>query len=110
RPEPRPRPDPPRAPIPSPDRPRCLGPPGPTGGGPARRRRAIIPGLAECIGSMHSPKSTHTRRPPDLDAQEIKTAVAQQAAARAAAEPPFVNLTDPARALGPDGKPAVSRR
>ena len=25
-------------------------------------------------------------------------------------ETPFVNLRDPARALGPDGKPAVSRR
>ena len=45
-----------------------------------------------------------------MDAQEIKTAVAHQAAARAAAEAPFVNLADPARALGPDGRPAVSRR
>jgi hypothetical protein len=30
--------------------------------------------------------------------------------AAAAAETPFVNLRDPARAVGPDGKPAVSRR
>ena len=30
--------------------------------------------------------------------------------ARPAAEAPFVNPRDPARALGPDGKPAVSRR
>ena len=45
-----------------------------------------------------------------MDAQEIKTAVAHQDAARAAAEAPFVNLADPARALGPDGRPAVSRR
>ena len=45
-----------------------------------------------------------------LDAQEIKTAVAHQDAAQAAAEAPFVNLADPARALGPDGRPAVSRR
>ena len=45
-----------------------------------------------------------------MDAQEIKTAVAHQDAARAAAEAPFVNLADPARALGADGAPAVSRR
>ena len=45
-----------------------------------------------------------------MDAQEIKSAVAHQDAARAAAEAPFVNLPDPARALGPDGRPAVSRR
>ena len=51
-----------------------------------------------------------TRRPPELDADEIKTAVAHQAAERASAEPPFVNRRDPARVLGPDGRPAVSRR
>ena len=51
-----------------------------------------------------------TRRPPELDADEIKTAVAHQAAERAAAELPFVNRRDPAQALGPDGRPAVSRR
>ena len=45
-----------------------------------------------------------------MDAQEIKTAVAHQEAAKAAAEAPFVNLADPARILGPNGKPAVSRR
>jgi lysine 2,3-aminomutase len=45
-----------------------------------------------------------------LDAQEIKTAVAHQDAARTAAEAPFINLADPARALGPSGAPAVSRR
>ena len=45
-----------------------------------------------------------------MDAQEIKTAVAHQDAARNAAEAPFVNLSDPARVLGPDGRPAVSRR
>ncbi len=45
-----------------------------------------------------------------MDAQEIQTAVAHQDAARAAAEAPFLNLADPARALGPDGGPAVSRR
>ena len=45
-----------------------------------------------------------------MDAQEIKTAVAHQDAARAAAEAPFVNRVDPAKALGPDGAPAVSRR
>ena len=45
-----------------------------------------------------------------MDAQEIKTAVAHQDAARAVAEAPFVNRSDPARALGPDGRPAVSRR
>ena len=45
-----------------------------------------------------------------MDAQEIKQAVAHQAAQRAAAEEPFVNLRDPALALGPDGRPAVSRR
>ncbi len=45
-----------------------------------------------------------------MDTQEIKTAVAHQDAARSAAEAPFVNLADPARALGPTGAPAVSRR
>ena len=45
-----------------------------------------------------------------MDAQEIKTAVAHQDAARAVAEAPFVNRFDPAGALGPDGRPAVSRR
>ena len=45
-----------------------------------------------------------------MDAQEIKSAVAHQDAARAAAEAPFVNLADPARVLGADGLPAVSRR
>src|SRR4029453_5281418 len=38
------------------------------------------------------------------------SAVAHQDAARALTEAPFVNLADPARALGPDGRPAVSRR
>ena len=51
-----------------------------------------------------------TGRQPRLDAQDIKTAIAHQAAARTAAETPFVNLSDPARQLGADGKPAVSRR
>ena len=46
-----------------------------------------------------------------VDAQEIKTAVAHQDAASAPlAEAPFVNLADPARALGagrpPGGQPA----
>ena len=45
-----------------------------------------------------------------MDAQEIKTAVAHQDAARTAAEAPFVNRFDPAMALGPNGAPAVSRR
>ena len=45
-----------------------------------------------------------------MDAQEIKSAVAHQDAARALTEAPFVNLADPALALGPDGRPAVSRR
>ena len=45
-----------------------------------------------------------------MDAQEIKSAVAHQEAARAAAEAPFVNLADPAKTLGPTGAPAVSRR
>ena len=45
-----------------------------------------------------------------MDAQEIKTAIAHQDAARAAAEAPFVNAFDPAKAVGPDGRPAVSRR
>ena len=45
-----------------------------------------------------------------MDAQEIKAAVAHQDAARVAAETPFVNRRDPAKALGPDGRPAVSRR
>jgi hypothetical protein len=45
-----------------------------------------------------------------LDAEEIKTAGARQDAERAAAEPPFVNRRDPAQVVGPDGRPAVSRR
>jgi lysine 2,3-aminomutase len=45
-----------------------------------------------------------------VDAQEIKTAVAHQAALKAADEVPFVNRRDPALALGPDGRPAVSPR
>ena len=45
-----------------------------------------------------------------MDAQEIKAAVAHQAALKAAAEAPFVNRRDPALALGADGRPAVSRR
>ena len=45
-----------------------------------------------------------------MDAHEIKAAVAHQDAQRALAEAPFVNRRDPAKALGPDGRPAVSRR
>ena len=45
-----------------------------------------------------------------MDAQEIKTAAAHQEAQRALAEAPFVNLADPSKTLGPDGRPAVSRR
>jgi len=45
-----------------------------------------------------------------MDAQEIKAAVARQAALTAAEQAPFVNRRDPARALDPDGKLAVSRR
>ena len=41
-----------------------------------------------------------------MDAQEIQAAVAHQDALTAAAEAPFVNRRDPARALGPDGQPA----
>jgi lysine 2,3-aminomutase len=44
-----------------------------------------------------------------VDAQEIKAVAAHQAAAVEAAHP-WVNPRDPARALGPDGRPAVSRR
>ncbi len=41
----------------------------------------------------------------------IERAPASAAASRgAAAEAPFVNRRDPARAIGPDGRPAVSRR
>ncbi|HEV8488754.1 MAG TPA: hypothetical protein VGQ58_03085, partial [Candidatus Limnocylindrales bacterium] len=49
-----------------------------------------------------------------MDAQQIKAAVAHQATqaatAATAAQEPFVNRRDPAQALGPDGRPAVSRR
>ena len=78
--------------------------------------RAIIGRLADCIDFMrrrpHSRSlvgclSQEVRR---VDAQEIKSAVAHQDAAPAAAEAPFVNLADPARVLGSDGRPAVSRR
>src|SRR5688572_23516902 len=61
---------------------------------------------------MHPDRRCRDRNPEAarVDANEIKTAVAHQAATRAAAETPFVNLSDPARVLGPDGRPAVSRR
>ena len=45
-----------------------------------------------------------------MDAQEIKTAVAHQEAARAAAEAPFVNLARPGARARPGRSPAVSRR
>ena len=45
-----------------------------------------------------------------MDAHEIKAAVAHQAASGAIDETPFVNRRDPARVVGPDGRPAVSRR
>ena len=54
---------------------------------------------------MHS---AHGEDP--LDEQQIKAATQAAAAEAAAAQPPFVNRRDPAQALGPDGKPAVSRR
>ncbi|HEY5495982.1 MAG TPA: hypothetical protein VIK16_04935, partial [Candidatus Limnocylindrales bacterium] len=41
-----------------------------------------------------------------MDVTENTAAVA----ARGADEAPFVNRRDPAKRLGPDGKPAVSRR
>jgi lysine 2,3-aminomutase len=44
----------------------------------------------------------------DLDPRREAPATAHDLAARD--EAPFVNLRDPARALGPDGRPAVSRR
>ena len=45
-----------------------------------------------------------------MDADEIKVAVAHQAAAAATSQEPWVNRRDPAQTLGPDGAPAVSRR
>jgi lysine 2,3-aminomutase len=45
-----------------------------------------------------------------VDAQEIKAVAAHQAAAVEAADPAWVNRRDPAKALGPDGRLAVSRR
>ena len=45
-----------------------------------------------------------------MDADEIKAAVAHQEAVAVAAAAPWVNQRDPAQALGPDGRPAVSRR
>ena len=54
---------------------------------------------------MHS---AHGEDP--LDEQQIQAATQAAAAEAAAAQPPFVNRRDPAQALGPDGKPAVSRR
>src|SRR5689334_10653570 len=58
------------------------------------------------LGMMHA----RAGGPPQLDAQEIKGAVAHQEAQRSLTEAPFVNRRDPAKALGPDGRPAVSRR
>jgi len=62
-------------------------------------------GLADCIDFMRCGPEVG-----QVDAQEIKTAVAIGDAARAAVEAPFVNRFDPALALGSDGRPAVSRR
>jgi lysine 2,3-aminomutase len=45
-----------------------------------------------------------------VDAQEIQPAEARRQALVAADAQPWVNPRDPARRLGPDGKPAVSRR
>ncbi len=45
-----------------------------------------------------------------MDATETTTPAAHAAATGAMEEAPFVNRRDPARQLGPDGKPAVSRR
>ena len=59
---------------------------------------------------MHSNADDAAPEDARLDAQEIKTAVAHQETQRALAEAPFVNLADPAKALGSDGRPAVSRR
>ena len=44
-----------------------------------------------------------------MDANEIQAAAVQHAVTAAEAAP-FVNRLDPSRVLGPDGKPAVSRR
>lgn len=45
-----------------------------------------------------------------MDAQEIKVAETHRATALATTDAAWVNPRDPARALGPDGLPAVSRR
>ena len=45
-----------------------------------------------------------------MDEQQIKAATRTHDAEVAATQPQFVNRRDPAQALGPDGKPAVSRR
>jgi len=45
-----------------------------------------------------------------VDAREIQVAAAHQAAVVAATDAEWVNPRDPAKALGPDGQPAVSRR
>ena len=59
---------------------------------------------------MHS-TSLAPRRPNTVwTPRRSSSAVAHQEAAQAAAEEPFVNRRDPAKALGPDGRPAVSRR
>ena len=75
-----------------------------------------MPGHADCIDFMRRPArptDARTRRLAALDAQEIKTAVAHQDAARAAAEAPFVNRARPgpgarARTAGP--RSAAARR
>src|SRR5688572_18691091 len=59
---------------------------------------------------VHSPYASKLSESGDrgsVDAQEIKAAVASHLTA---SDAPFVNMRDPARRLGPDGKPAVSRR
>ncbi len=53
---------------------------------------------------------TRNRRPAAWTPRRSRPRSPTRTATRLAAEAPFVNLADPARALGPDGRPAVSRR
>src|SRR6266446_3149245 len=55
-------------------------------------------------------RSPNRRRPETLEAHQIHSLEGGPSAVAAAREAAWVNPSDPARAVGPDGRPAVSRR
>ena len=70
---------------------------------------AMIPHLAECIPCALDVAGA-TEAEPVWTPRRSSSRSPTREAARTAAEEPFVNRRDLAQVLGPDGKPAVSRR